>query len=85
MTITYARAASTVLLGSTLMSAAYQVYRAALGVNPAVDRFGLDALVGYAVLTAVAVALWTDRRIAWWASPCSPPPCWRTRSWGTTR
>ncbi len=68
MTITYARAAATVLLGSTLMSAGYQVHRALLGVNPAVDRFDLDAVVGYVVLAAAGLALWTDRRLAWWAA-----------------
>lgn len=68
MTITYARAASTLLLAATAMSAGYQLYRATVATHPEVDRFGLDAGIGYAVLTAVAVALSSDRRVAWWAA-----------------
>lgn len=65
MSITYARAASTVLLTATLVSAAYQVYRALLAEAPQVDRFGLDGAVAYAVLAALSLALLTDRRIVW--------------------
>ena len=68
MTLTYARTASTVLLAATLMSAAYQVYRAAVGAYPSVDSFGIAAFVVYGVLTGWAIALRTDRRPVWWGT-----------------
>lgn len=68
MTLTHARTASTVLLAATLMSAAYQVYRAAVGAYPSVDSFGIAAFVVYGGLTGVAIALRTDRRPVWWGT-----------------
>ena len=68
MTITSAATASTVLLTATVMSAGYQGYRAAVGTYPSVDSFGLDAVVGYAVLVAVALAIRVDRRSTWWGA-----------------
>jgi hypothetical protein len=68
MTITSAATASTVLLSATVLSAAYQAYRATVGAHPSVDSFGIAAVIGDAVLTGVAIAIRTDRRSTWWGT-----------------
>lgn len=67
MTITYRSLASNLLLTAFTISMAFQLYRASVGFNPDVDRFGLDAAAVYAFGFLVSLAVRTDRRWIWWA------------------
>lgn len=67
MTMSYRSLASVLLLTSTTISMALQLYRASVGTNPEVDHFGVEAAVAYAALYLVALVVRTDRRWVWWA------------------
>ena len=67
MTITCRSLASTLLLTAVTISAAFQLYRASVGTNPAVDSFGVEAAIAYTVLFGVALSVRADRRWIWWA------------------
>lgn len=68
MTITYRSVASALLLTATTISMTFQLYRASVGANPEVDRFGVEAAVVYAAYYALALAVRSDRRWVWWAT-----------------
>jgi hypothetical protein len=65
MTLTYRSLASNLLLTATTISMTFQLYRASVGTNPEVDRFGVEAAVVYAALYALAMAVRSDRRWVW--------------------
>ncbi|SDS54328.1 hypothetical protein SAMN04488543_1931 [Friedmanniella luteola] len=68
MTLTYRSLASVLLITATVMSAAFQLYRASLGTAEEVDRFGPDAAVAYGCFIVVAVVVRGDRTWAWTAT-----------------
>jgi hypothetical protein len=68
MTITYRDVASALLLTATTISMTFQLYRASVGTNPEVDRFGVEAAVVYAAYFAMALAVRSDRRWVWWTT-----------------
>jgi hypothetical protein len=66
--LSYGTLTSYLLLVAYSASAAFQVYRATLSVNPAVDRFGVDTGVLYALCFVLAVAVRSERRVVTWVT-----------------